>query len=131
MAEHRRRLYPLEPMFGEWQRPPERRGDAEGVHRRTDVVREARQRQLGRSRPASDGMVSLEDDNLAARLRQHDGRTEAVGAGPDDDGIHWWDPTRCLLLAACCLLLAACCLLLAACYSLLAVRDSRLGPMTW
>ncbi len=61
---------------------------AERMNGRADVVDEAGQRQFGRAHAAADGLVGLEDDDLASGLRQHDGRAQAVRPRTDDDGVN-------------------------------------------
>jgi hypothetical protein len=78
VGERRRRLDPLDAVLGERQRAEERRRDPERVDRRTDVVDESRQRQLGRACAAPHRVGGLEDANVEPRLRQHDRRGEPV-----------------------------------------------------
>ena len=70
----------LEPVLGERQRAEERRADAERVDRRADIVDEARQRQLGRARPAADVSARLEHQHRAPGARQRDRRRQPVRA---------------------------------------------------
>jgi membrane protein implicated in regulation of membrane protease activity len=53
----------------------------------TDVVAEAGQGQLGGSDPTTNCRPGFQQAHRAARLGQHDGGGEPIGAGADDDGI--------------------------------------------
>ena len=48
---------------------------------------EARQRELGRARTPTDGVLSLEDEHTDAGLREHNRRSKPVRPGADDDRI--------------------------------------------
>ena len=52
-----------------------------------DVVAEPRQRELGGACPAADLVLPLEHQHGHSALRERDGRSQPVGAGPDDDGV--------------------------------------------
>ena len=88
MADHRRRFDPLDATRGQRQRTPERRRDGERMHRRTDIVHKARQRERGRTGAAANRLLRLEHDDFAARLREHNSRAQTVRPRTDDDGIN-------------------------------------------
>ncbi len=87
VRQHDWRRDPVEAVLGERQRAKEGRRRRERVNGRADVVDEARQRQLGGPHAAADGRFRFVDDNLSAKLREHDGGGEAVRARTDDDRV--------------------------------------------
>jgi hypothetical protein len=87
MRDHPWRLDPLQPVIGQGQGAEERRGDRHRMHRRAQVVREARQRQLAGARAATNRLVGFEDDDLPSGLSHDDGRRQTIRPGADDDRI--------------------------------------------
>jgi hypothetical protein len=85
--ERKRRLDVLEAVLGERERPEEGRPGAERVNRRADVVDEPGQGELGRSRPATDRLGRLADEDGPARPRERDRSGEPVRPRSDDDRV--------------------------------------------
>jgi hypothetical protein len=84
MRERGRRLDHVEP---ELEALEERRGGCGRVDRGTDVMSEARERQLGGASPTADGVASLDEEDRASGLRERDRGGEAVRPRADDDGV--------------------------------------------
>ena len=57
------------------------------MDRRSEVVMKPGQRQLHGARAAAGLSFSFENLDLHARLRQHDGRRQPVGAGADNASL--------------------------------------------
>jgi hypothetical protein len=74
-------------MCGKWKRPPERRGDPKRMNGRTDVVREARQCEVGRSHASAYRLIGFEHQDPASGLSQDNGRAQTVRPRSHDDGI--------------------------------------------
>jgi hypothetical protein len=87
MSEWRGRVDELETVVGEREVAKGRRGCAERVEGRADVVDEPRERELGGARAAPDRLLRLADEDGPARPRERDGGREPVRPGPDDDGV--------------------------------------------
>ena len=81
------RVDPLDAVAREVHGPEERRRDPQRMGGRADVVDEPGQRQLGRPRPAADGVRRLVDAHRAPGPRELDRRGEAVGPAADDDRV--------------------------------------------
>ena len=80
MGERELRLHPFQSMAAERKLAKKRRGNAERVHRRTDVVQKTGQRKFSRSYPATDGVTGLQQQHFSLGLRQTDRRCETVWA---------------------------------------------------
>ena len=102
MRQHDSGFQPFQTELIERERAKKWRGRSKRVHGRTHIVHEAGQRELRRSCAASNGWLSLEDDDLATGLRQDDGRSQTVRSRAHDDGIElahtadsdkWWAST--------------------------------------
>jgi hypothetical protein len=57
------------------------------VDRRTHVVAETRERELGGAGPAADRVARLDEEDGASCLRESECGGEAVGPGADDDRV--------------------------------------------
>src|SRR5436190_7930485 len=88
MADHDRRLNPLQPIRSEWKSSPERRRNGEWMDSRTDVVDESGHGELGRPRSAANSVFCFEHYDFASRLRKDDGSAETVRPGTDYNCIN-------------------------------------------
>jgi hypothetical protein len=87
MRQHDSGFQPFQTELIERERAKKWRGGSKRVHGRTHIVHEAGQCEFRRSGAASDGWLSLEDDDLAAGLRENDGRSQTVRSRANDDRI--------------------------------------------
>jgi hypothetical protein len=71
----------------ETERTKERRCSCSRMDRRTEVVAEARERQLCGARSTTDRLLRFDDADRASGLRERDRGREAVRARADDDGV--------------------------------------------
>ncbi len=74
-------------MVVEGESSQQRRHNAHGMNRRTDVVVKTWQRNLGRAASAAHGVLRLEDQHGAPRLGHHDGSGEPIRTCTDNDGV--------------------------------------------
>jgi len=87
MRERHAGMDPLEPVLLQRQRVEVRRGRAERMDRRAEVVDEAREGELGAPRAAPDGRLGLVDPDLQSGACKFDGRSEPVRPAADDLGV--------------------------------------------
>lgn len=71
----------------ERQRPKKGRCSGHGMRSGANIVNEPWQRQFGAARAAAKTGLRFVDNDSATGLRERDGRSEAIGARADDDGI--------------------------------------------
>src|SRR2546426_1423741 len=87
MRHHRGRLDPFDAVLRERKRPEKGRCGGRGVHGGTDVVHEARPRQLGRPATAADGALRFEDGDLPPSLCKRDRGSETVRSRANHDRV--------------------------------------------
>jgi len=83
MRQRSRRLNPFQAVFCERQLTKKRRTDRQRVDRRTNVVNETRQGQLGRTNRSANLCLRLINDYGFALLSQHDRSRQTIGSGAD------------------------------------------------
>ncbi len=87
MSQRNRRFNPMEAIAVQRQTQEETRRSGKRMDRRTDVMPEARQRQLSGACSPADGRRCFDHEHRFAGPRQRDGRRQAVRSRADDDGV--------------------------------------------
>jgi hypothetical protein len=87
MREHHRRFDPLQAVSGERQRAEKRRDHGERMDSRANVMNEAGRGELGRPHAAANRRLGFEHHDLAAGLRDHDRRRQAIRPRSHDDRV--------------------------------------------
>ena len=86
MRQRRRWLNPFQSVIAQRQRREERRGQRHGMHGRAEVVLKSGKSKGKRTSAAAGLRLSFVDLDLQSRLRQNNGRGQAVGTCSDDHG---------------------------------------------